>query len=151
MGELERLRKSMVRKCKEIAVRTATHGAFIASEGFRNAIYDGDNDVTVDIESTPKHTTLVAKGESVLFIEFGAGAAYGYGHPQAHEFDFGPGTWSEGPNGKGRWADPKGWWFTDSSGNKVHSYGNAPAMVMYQAAKEMRKVIPQVAKEVFKV
>ena len=37
----------MARKCKEIATRVATHGAFVATEGFRNAIYDGDNDVTV--------------------------------------------------------------------------------------------------------
>lgn len=148
MSELERLRKSMARKCKEIATRVATHGAFVATEGFRNAIYDGDNDVTVNIDAKPQHTTLVAEGRSVLFIEFGAGAMYGYGHPQATEFNFGPGTYSD-TIGSGHWANPGGWWWTDAAG-KHHSYGNSPAMVMYRAAKEMRQVLPEVAREVFK-
>lgn len=150
MGELERVRKSMAQKCKEIAVRLATHGAFVATEGFRTAIYDlddGGNDVTVNIEAKPRHTTLVAEGKDVLFVEFGAGARYGYGHPQAQEFGFGPGTYNPA---SGNWANEKGWWYTGDDGESHHSYGNAPAMVMYRAAKEMRQILPEVAREVFK-
>lgn len=131
-------------------MRLAVRGTLVAQEAFRNAIYDLDddgNDVRVNIDARPKHTTIVAEGKDVLFVEFGAGAMYGYGHPQAYEFDFGPGTYNPDSD---NWRNPKGWWYTGADGKSHHSYGNSPAMAMYQAAKEVRQSLPEVAREVFK-
>jgi hypothetical protein len=101
--------------------------------------------VTVRVDDTGSVAVIYAEGESVAFIEFGAGAKYGYGHPQAGEFGFGPGTWSDGESGKGHWNDPKGWWYAPGQ----HSYGNPPAMAMYQAVQKMTEELTVIAREVF--
>ena len=167
MGELERLRLSMRTKAYEMAEKLAVRGAVVASNGFRTAIYNGKNDVEVNVVKRFNTYRIVAEGQSALFIEFGAGAAYGYGHPQANEFGYGPGTWDKdiifhsvfppenGPwytvlHGKGHWDDPNGWYFTNEFGDSEHTFGNPPAMAMYRAAKEIRQNLPIVAKEVFK-
>lgn len=85
----------------------------------------------------------------MLFIEFGSGDTYGHGHPQNAEFGMGPGTYSEGPNGKGHWKDPNGWWIPKSAGGG-HTYGNPPAMVMYRTARELEREIQTIAEEVFR-
>jgi hypothetical protein len=86
---------------------------------------------------------IYAEGESVAFIEFGSGDKYGHGHPQAGELGMGPGTY---PEGKGHWDDPRGWWY----GHGKHTYGNPPAMAMYQAVQAMTEQITMIAREVFR-
>jgi hypothetical protein len=130
----------------ELRLRLAQLGATVASIQFSRAIYNGTNDVTVRVDDTGSVAVIYAEGESVAFIEFGSGAKYGYGHPQAGEFGVGPGTWSDGPDGKGHWDDEKGWWF----GSGQHSYGNPPAMAMYKAVQEMTEQITTIAREVFR-
>ena len=119
----------LLEKLGEIGVNTA-------AIKFRSAKYDGNNDVDVTIEWSDENTLrIVASGGSVLFIEFGSGLG-GYGHPQAGELGYGPGTWSdnEALGGKHHWDDPKGWYY--EHGQKSH--GNPPARAMYDAGKEMR-------------
>lgn len=143
MKELRRYKAWVTQKEAELRSRLAMLGATVASIQFSRAIYSGSNDVSVRVDDTGSVAVIYAEGESVAFIEFGAGATYGYGHPQAGEFGVGPGTY---PDGKGHWDDPEGWWY----GSGQHTYGNPPAMAMYRAAQEMTEKITQIAAEVFR-
>jgi len=143
--ELRRYANWVESKEAELRSRLASRGATVASIQFSRAVYNGTNDVSVRVDDTGSVAVIYAEGESVAFIEFGSGERYGSGHPQAGEFGFGPGTWSDGPDGKGHWNDPKGWWY----GHGQHSYGNPPAMAMYNAVQAMTEDITTIAKEVF--
>ena len=143
--ELRQYKLWVEAKENELRLRLAQLGATVASIQFSRAIYNGSNDVTVRVDNTGSVAVIYAEGESVAFIEFGSGAKYGYGHPQAGEFGVGPGTYSDGPNGKGKWDNPSGWWY----GHGQHSYGNPPAMAMYSAVQAMTEQITKIAKEVF--
>lgn len=132
----------VIAKETELRNRLAAAGATVASIQFARAIYNGTNDVTVRVDNTGSVAVIYAEGSAVAFIEFGSGAKYGYGHPQAAEFGTGPGTY---PGGKGHWDNPKGWWY----GHGQHSSGNPPAMAMYQAREQIVEQVTQIAREVF--
>lgn len=143
--ELTVYRKWQEEKARELAERLAALGATVASIRFSRAVYTGKKDVDVSVEEIPNGYKVKADGESVLFIEFGSGVTYGYGHPEAGEFGMGPGTY---PDGKGHWDDPKGWYLPKSAGGG-HTYGNSPAMPMYEARKAIEQELPRIVKEVF--
>lgn len=126
----------------ELRQRLAMLGASVASIQFSRAIYNGSNDVTVRVDNTGSVAVIYAEGQDVAFIEFGAGATYGYGHPQAGEFGVGPGTY---PDGKGHWDNPNGWYYAHGK----HTFGNPPAMAMYTAVQTMAEQLTAIAKEVF--
>lgn len=140
--EVRKYKAWVLEKEKELRLRLATLGASVASIRFSTAIYNGTNDVTVRVDDNGNTATIYAEGESVAFIEFGAGAKYGYGHPQAGEFGVGPGTY---PDGKGNWDKPKGWYIPGGE----HTYGNPPAMAMYGAVQTITEQVTMIAKEVF--
>lgn len=145
--QIEQYKNDLNRKAQELCKRLADMGALYAEWNFDGVLYAGDIDYNVSVEQRDANTYVIkANGETVMFMEFGAGVRHGYGHPQAAEFGMGPGTY---PNGKGHWDDPNGWWFGEK-GNWTHTYGNAPGMPMYNAAKDLRKEILEVAREVFK-
>lgn len=143
--ELTVYRKWQEEKARELAERLASLGATVASIRFSRAVYTGKKDVDVTVEKLPNGYKVKADGESVLFIEFGSGVTYGYGHPEAGEFGMGPGTY---PDGKGHWDDPKGWYLPKSAGGG-HTFGNPPAMPMYEARKAIEQELPRIVKEVF--
>ena len=143
--ELVVYRKWQEEKARELAERLASLGATVASIRFSRAVYIGKKDVDVTVEELPNGYKVKADGESVLFIEFGSGVTYGYGHPEAGEFGMGPGTY---PDGKGHWDDPKGWYLPKSAGGG-HTFGNPPAMPMYEARKAIEQDLPRIVKEVF--
>lgn len=139
--DLQRYKAWVLEKEAELRTRLAVLGLNVASIQFAEAPYVGKNDVHVRIDDTGSVAVIYAEGKSVAFIEFGAGAKYGYGHPQAAEFGVGPGTY---PDGKGHWDDPKGWWYGGQ-----HTYGNTPAMAMYLAVQEMTAQLTEIARDVF--
>lgn len=141
--ELNDYKKSMERKANELVQKLASMGAQSASIGYAGAAYDGNNDISVRVEQRGQNVcAVVAAGSTVLFIEFGAGIRFGYGHPQAAEFGYGPGTY---PSVKGNWDNPHGWWIPGGE----HTYGNPPSMTMYYTAKELESRVLEVAREVF--
>ena len=146
--ELRRYAEWIERKESELRSRLASLGATVASIQFSRAIYNGVNDVSVRVDDTGSVAVIYAEGESVAFIEFGSGEKYGYGHPNAAEHGYGPGTWSDGPEGKGHWDNPNGWWLPKDKGGG-HSYGNPPAMAMASAVNAMVEEITSIAREVF--
>ena len=140
--ELKRYKNWIALKETELRMRLAELGADVARIQFSGATYDGVNDVTVRVDDTGSVAVIYAEGEAVAFIEFGSGAKYGYGHPKAEELGMGPGTY---PDNSGHWDNEKGWWYEHDE----HSYGNPPAMAMYNAAQRIREEISTIAKEVF--
>lgn len=147
IAQLRQYKQSLNGKIRILVERLGSLGVNTADIKFHTAQYDGDNDFDVSAEWINDTTLLViASGETVLFIEFGSGLG-GYGHPQAKDFGYGPGTYSddESIGGKHHWADPDGWYYRH--GEKSH--GNPPARAMYDAGKEMRSQIVRIAKEVF--
>ena len=140
--ELRLYKQWVEAKETELRMRLAQLGATVASIQFSRAIYNGSKDVTVRVDATGSVAVIYAEGESVAFIEFGSGIKYGYGHPQAGEHGVGPGTYP----GKGHWDNPKGWWY----GHGKHSYGNPPAMAMYDAVQTMTEELTKIAREVFR-
>lgn len=146
LRRIEEYKNGVQRKANELARRLAEMGATNVSLMFARAIYDGQNDFNVTVEDTNSGGyKIVVNGETVAFVEFGAGVTYGYGHPQAGQFGVGPGTY---PSGKGHWNDPKGWWIPRDKGGG-HTYGNPPNMPMYNTAADLRREMARVAREVF--
>lgn len=142
--DLESYKVSLIAKKREFLTKLAEIGIETATIGFSNAIYDGDNDVVV--QKTPEwidENTLqiVASGTTVLFIEFGSGLiATDYGKP----YGYGGGTYSD-TIGKGHWDNPNGWYYA----HDMKSYGNPPARAMWEASKEIKSRILEIAKEVY--
>lgn len=142
--QLQSYQKSLKSKGKEICKRLAKYGADLAMVDYSKVAYVGEKDVFVSVEETEKGYRILADGETVLILEFGAGVTYGYGHEQAGEFGMGPGTYP----GQKHAMDPKGWHLPKDKGG-AHTYGNAPSMAMYNAARSLRERVEQVAREVF--
>ena len=142
LREIRKYKNWVLKKEGELRMRLATLGATVASIQFSRAIYNGTNDIAVRVDDTGSVAVIYAEGEAVAFVEFGSGIRYGYGHPQAGEFGVGPGTY---PDGKGHWDSETGWWY----GHGKHSYGNPPAMAMYQAVERMTEELTKIAREVF--
>ena len=132
--------KWIKKKSDELCKRLATMGAIKASANFGVIKYDGPEDHTISVEERDGGYAVVARGRTVLFVEFGSGLV-GYGHPEPHEY--GPGTYP----GKGHWNDPNGWYY--AHGKKSH--GNPTNMPMYNTVKELEQELARVVKEVFEL
>ena len=142
--KMSTIANDVVRKQDELCKRLADMGAVNVSILFSRAIYVGDKDFNVSVEDAPNGGyQIVVSGQSVAFVEFGAGITYGHGHPQESEFGVGAGTY---PFGKGHWDDPNGWWIPKTG---QHTYGNPPNMPMYNTAQDLKKEIARVTREVF--
>ena len=148
IAQLKRYRDGLNAKIHTMLERLAAIGVDVAEVQFRTARYDGNKDIAVSgpVWISDNKLVVTASGSSVLFVEFGSGIQMEE-HPLASEFGYGPGTWSdnEALGGKHHWDDPKGWYY--EHGKKSH--GNPPARAMYDAGKEMRKRIIEIAREVF--
>ncbi|MBQ0097908.1 MAG: hypothetical protein KBS62_03105 [Oscillospiraceae bacterium] len=145
INRLNQRKKALKDECLEIAKRLAELGREYAEQGFGGALYDGDNDVKVHIEQTENGYKIVAKGQAVCFLEFGAGVYYnGTGRYE--------GIRPAGVVGIGEYGQGKGkrnaWGFYDNGG-LVITHGNPPYSVMYRTAQQLRKELPKIAKEVF--
>lgn len=144
--KLQDYQKSLDAKANKLAERLASMGATNVSLEFSRVLYTGPKDISVSVESLGNgRYAIIASGETVLIAEFGAGVTYGYGHPENSKFGMGPGTH---PDGVGHWDDPNGWWLPKSKGGE-HTYGNPPAMAMYNTEQMLKKEIRRVAEEVF--
>lgn len=130
------------RKSEVLAERLASIGATHASLGFSRAAYTGPRDHEIKVEKRGESKwAVIADGVEVLFVEFGAGIRYGYGHPEAGTYHMGPGTYP----GKGRWDSPSGWYTPD----KEHTFGNPPYAPMYNSVKTLEKELADIVREVF--
>ena len=148
--------KWLEQKAEELSKRLAEMGALNAEFYYSGALYAGNTDCRIEVTRTGEYSyQVLAEGESVLFIEFGAGFKHGGGHPEAKQAGMGPGTWPDkhyGYNSQHKlvanWENDLGWWF-DDNGHWVHTYGNPPASFMYRSVKDLKESLKSVIQEVF--
>lgn len=153
---IERYRDQTERKTRELCRRLAEIGATKVTLEYARAFYTGPMDVSVHVENRGDNKyAIVAKGETVLVVEFGAGVRYGDGHPQAAQFGMGPGThpnkhygYDSSGNRVANWENDRGWWTPKEKGGE-HTFGNPPSMAMYNTGKDLRGEIQRIAEEVF--
>lgn len=147
---VEQYEKDFRTKVAEFTRRLAEIGVRVASAGFETADYDGTNDVSVTMEQIGDRVAVIASGETVGFIEFGTGVR----HPEwvdSRNASGAPYTPpAHGTYGKGKGANPKGWYFSPSPGASQHTYGNTPAYAMLTARDEMVENVTRIAREVWK-
>lgn len=91
---------------------------------------------------------FVFAGGNAIWMEFGTGVRYngpagGSPHPKGKELGM-----LIGEYGEGKGVNPNGWWYYDGEDVK-HTYGIEANMFMYKTAQELRRVYPELAKEVF--
>ena len=143
---LENYEKWLNEKLQELCRRLAEIGQDYAQAEFSGVeLAQDDNDVQISLEQTENGYIIHAQGESVAFIEFGAGD---YADTTSMETDDGgeiwtyPDSWSEDHakeyHTKGRWYH-KG----------VRYVGLMPCNCMSNTSDYIRQQIGEIAKEVF--
>lgn len=138
-NSLEAKKDKLLKMLGEIGVREA-------SVRFTTAMYDGENDSSVSLETNKDGYVIVASGHAVAFIEFGAGVYHNTGEPYPNPRP--DGIVGIGEYGKG-YGKRQAWGFKDDSGELVITHGNPAAMPMWYASEEMRSKILKIAREVF--
>lgn len=145
---------SLPEKNRRFLERLGELGMDTAQVSFRNAQYDGTNDVKVSLRWVEdNHLLVVARGHAVTFIEFGTGSYYPDDHPLAGEKGAVRGGYGEGRGSRRTWG------FYGEPGSKgqsvpgrewlVLTHGNPASRSMYEAGKAMRERIMEIAREVY--
>lgn len=156
IAELEQYKRWVEQKAIQLAEALSRVGVYEASIRFAGAMYDGSNDVYVSRTQDNAGTyTILAEGQAVAFIEFGAGVYY---NTAGYPLEKPPGIVGIGEYGKGN-GKKRGWVYPVSKGvgsngrqikpNWIFTRGNPQAMPMYYASKEMQDKLLSVAREVF--
>lgn len=161
INELNDYKKWVNRKTKELLEQLSLIGIQEASIRFSGAQYDGTNDTQLKTEESFDGTnyvyTIIAAGQAVCFIEFGAGVYYNSaGYPlQKPAGVVGIGEYGKGKGKQNTWAyygenpGSNGVLRESAKGSVVITHGNPAAMPMYYAGSEMKQKILSIAKEVF--
>jgi hypothetical protein len=154
INELKRYKEELLAKEKLLMEKLADIGVGEATIRFVEARYDGVKDVNVTIEETNTGYAVVAKGNAVAFIEFGAGVYHNPSEPY-------PEPRPEGIVGIGEYGKKRGnrraWFYYGDAGTNgevqengaIKTRGNPAAMPMWYASEEMKRSIKRVVKEVF--
>lgn len=155
--KLEDYQADLERKAQTLCEKLASLGYDIASSGFGSAMYDGTNDVSVELNDEGDKLVIRASGDTVMFIEFGTGV-HNPDHPMQGEI---PGIVGHGQYGHGlgrleSWRYPKSKGYgTNGVDDPDHpgyimTYGNPANMPMYNAKQDIRAQTLQIAREVFR-
>ena len=104
--------------------------------------YDGE--VDVHTERTSNGYSIIAEGQQVCFLEFGAGVSTDPNHPFAGKVPFSvhAGSWSESPKGKKQFST-KGYWYY----NKQRYEGIEPRRGLYEAYKAILQEADRITRE----
>lgn len=156
--KLKAYERTLEDKQHRLLEELAKVGIDVASAQFDTAQYDGDNDVVVN--KLPEwvgenRLFITATGHAVTFIEFGTGVHYVEQHPKAAALGFLRGAYGQGKGSRDTWGyygspGTNGQVVRESeNATVVLTHGNPPARAMYDAAKEMRNQITEIAKAVF--
>lgn len=138
------------KKSNELAMKMdlATHAVAVAAKDimssiYSSAFYDGVNDISVAAPTMIENGwSVVANGNAVAFIEFGAGVAMGHGYPGTRP----AGIVDIGEYGLGQGKNPDGWWYPTETGYE-HTYGNSPYAAIYNAMQTARSIAPGIIRE----
>ena len=147
LRELKAYRDSIESREKQLLEELANIGVREASVRFTTAMYDGENDSEVTLETIDNGYCIKAEGKAVAFIEFGAGVYHNPAEPYPNPRP--NGIVGIGEYGQG-YGKRQAWGFRDeASGELVITHGNPAAMPMWYASEEMRNSILKIARRVF--
>ena len=146
LNVVRQYKKDFAAKERLFIKRLAEIGVSVASTGFEVADYDGVKDVQVSMTQRGTRAVVKAYGETVGFLEFGTGVRYPEWNGAGSDYT----PPKHGTYGKGRGANPKGWYFTPGEGASQHTYGNPPANAMLTARDVMVERVVQIAREVWR-
>lgn len=143
--QIEDYKKSLDTKLKELAERLCTIGVDIVKVSYLSGRREGNSNVDVYIEPTEKGCKLVAEGQDVCFLEFGAGVSTVDYEKDGQEGlpPIYPGSWSS-TEGTGQFAE-NGYWYYN--GEKLD--GLMPKLGMYHASQIMQQKAIQEARKIF--
>lgn len=144
--KVEKYKRWVDSKTQELVKRLAEVGLEEARVRFSGAEYSGENDAEVTVEPIADGFKIVATGQAVFFIEFGAGVYYNGTEPYPEPRPKGISNIGEYGDGKGK---RKAWGFYDESGELVITHGTPAAMPMLHASRTMQQEVERIAKEVF--
>ena len=144
--ELKAYKQYFLQKEKELIEGLAKIGIKEASVRFTTAMYDGINDVSVRLDEKKKGYVIVAEGQAVAFIEFGAGVYHNGSEPYPNPRP--QGIVGIGEYGKGM-GKRRAWGYKNENDELVITRGNPAAMPMWYASEEIKNSVLRVAKEVF--
>ena len=144
--ELKQYKKDFLKREKQLLEGLAQIGLKEASVRFTTAMYDGTNDVSVKLDKANNGYVIVADGEAVAFIEFGAGVYHNTSEPYPNPRPDGIVGIGEYGKGKGK---QKAWGYKNENDEVVITRGNPAAMPMWYASEEIKNSVLKVVKEVF--
>lgn len=145
--QLEQYVSDFAVKEQEFIRRLTEIGVSVATTGFETADYDGTKDVVVTGFQDGNKAAVIARGKTVGFIEFGTGVKFAEYDSSTTEFV----PPAHGTYGKGKGANPKGWYYKPNEGAAgKHTYGNPPAEAMLTARDTIVEQVIQIAREVWK-
>jgi hypothetical protein len=153
--EIKQFERDFLKKCDTFVAKLAEIGLREASVRFTTAMYDGINDSDVWLDTIPNGFSIIAKGNAVLFIEFGSGVYHNPGEPYPEPRPNGVVGIGEYGQGKGK---RRAWYYKGEPGSNgevqkngiVKTRGNPAAMPMWYASEEMKNSVLRLAKEVFR-
>lgn len=151
--QLRAYKKSLAKKLKLLQKRVVEELRSDVETGFNGSlgediIHEGQKvpNVEVSVLQDGKVDFVIAKGKEAVFVEFGAGVFYnaGGGRPDRPE-----GIVAIGEYGYG-YGKRKVWGFYDENGELKLTHGTPSSMPMFYAAERVAKLVPQLAKEIFR-
>lgn len=146
IAEHKSFKEEFLKKEKRLLEGLGEIGLKEASVRFTTAMYDGTNDVSVQLNETDKGYAIVAEGKAVAFIEFGAGVYHNTGEPYPNPRPTGIVGIGEYGQGKGK---RKAWGYKNENDELVITRGNPAAMPMWYASEEIKSSVLRVVREVF--
>lgn len=151
---VERYEKSLKSKNQRFLKELEKIGVSTADVKFKNAIYDGYNDVSVSSEWQGDNKLLIhAHGKAVAFIEFGAGIHYASpAHPLASELGMERGGYGAGHGKQDTWGyygSPGSNGVEANDKGLVLTHGNPANRCLYETEMELFRRIEKIAREVF--
>lgn len=143
---LKRAAAELKSKSDKALYRVAKLVADTAEAHYASGFLDENDDVNVTISPISNGYVVKASGESVCFLEFGAGAAAGNGYDTSvyePPVDISPASWSE-TEGTGEFAKYGSWHYQKRKYTMV-----VPRMGMYHGVKAAKDNMDRIVNEVF--
>lgn len=146
LKEIKAYEKWVKEKTDLLIEKLALIGAREASVRFTTAMYDGTNDVKVEVSQIQDGWVITAEGQAVAFIEYGSGVYHNPAEPYPNPRP--KGIVGIGEYGKGR-GKREAWGYYDENDELVITRGNPAAMPMWYATQEMEREVERIVREVF--
>lgn len=162
LRELEAYQRDFDRKCDLLRERVAAEirlkaeqnydralGESIASKVKDSQYYSFSHiDVDVRVENGKDLSLVIASGEEVVFVEFGAGVTFNgvagsSPHPMGEELNMLIGEYGKKQGRKKAWA------FKGEDGRSYVTFGTPASQSLYNAVVEVAENLQRIAREVF--